>query len=81
MSDGAAIKPPARKLGTNPIASDLRPAVREALDHFLANGFDPRTARDAKFLAEDFCVRHPDFEDVEPETIIPFVREWLVDHR
>jgi hypothetical protein len=61
--------------------ADLRSTVREALDNSLVNGFDPRNARDAEYLAEDLCDLDADLEGVEPSTIMPFVQEWLVDHR
>lgn len=63
------------------MAGDLRVTVREALDNSLVNGFDPRNARDAEYLAEDLCVLDADLEDTAPKTIMPFVQEWLVDHR
>lgn len=59
----------------------LRAMVREALDNSLVNGFDPRNARDAEYLAEDLCELDADLENTDPKVIIPFVQEWLVDHR
>ena len=61
--------------------SDLRSTVREALDNSLVNGFDPRNARDAEYLAQDLCELDADLENVQPAAIIPFIQEWLVDNR
>lgn len=56
---------------------DLRATVHEALDNSLVNGFDPRNARDAEYLAEDLCELDADLEGIEPAKIVPFVQEWL----
>jgi hypothetical protein len=60
---------------------NIRTLVRDALDNSLVNGFDPRNARDAEYLAEDLCDLDADLNGVEPSSIIAFVQEWLVDRR
>jgi hypothetical protein len=60
---------------------DPRPIVREALDNALVNGYDPRNARDAEYLAEDLQSLCADLEDFDIAVLTPLVQEWLVDHR
>lgn len=62
------------------MTQEIRFAVREALDNSLVNGYDPRNARDAEFLAEDLRELDADMAEFSNEDIIPYVKEWLKDN-
>jgi hypothetical protein len=53
----------------------MRDLVFEALDNAAGSGYDQRDVDPAE-IARDLTDACSDFEDVEPEALIPHVKAW-----